>query len=60
MGNEAYIEPVVEGDGYRFRVRLGKATDLAREKTGTKLAGANFTCLFPGLRFQATISRQAH
>lgn len=43
-GKEAYVQPVVEGDGYRFEVRTGKPPESA--KNGTKLArGANFRCL---------------
>lgn len=43
-GKEAYIEPVIEKDGYRFTVRIGKPSDEARD--GTKAArGANFRCL---------------
>ena len=43
-GMEAYIEPVIEGRGYRFSVKVGKPPDAA--KAGTKLArGANFRCL---------------
>jgi len=44
-GKEAYIEPVVEGNRYRFVVRIGVPTKEA--KNGTKLGrGANFNCLF--------------
>jgi putative DNA methylase len=43
-GNEAYVEPIVAGDTYRFTVRVG--TPPAWAKQGTKLArGANFRCL---------------
>ncbi|MBW7656584.1 DUF1156 domain-containing protein [Hydrogenophilus thermoluteolus] len=43
-GKEAYVEPIVEGDAYRFTVRLGQPTEAA--KRGTKLArGANFECV---------------
>jgi putative DNA methylase len=43
-GNEAYVEPIVAGDTYRFTVRVG--TPPAWAKNGTKLArGANFRCL---------------
>jgi putative DNA methylase len=44
-GKEAYVEPVVEGDRYRFCVKVGKPKD-AEPKNGTKLSrGANFKCL---------------
>jgi len=43
-GKEAWVEPVIKGDSYHFKVRLGMPTEEA--KTGTKAArGANFTCL---------------
>lgn len=44
LGKEAYVEPVVDGDGYRFFVRMGAPPDSALN--GTKLArGANFRCV---------------
>ena len=43
-GKEAWVEPVVEGDRYRFEIRVG--TPPAEAKNGTKLArGAKFYCL---------------
>jgi len=48
-GKEAWVEPVVEGDGYRFRVHAGSPPDPARAKAGTKLGrGANFWCVVSG------------
>jgi putative DNA methylase len=47
-GKEAYVEPVIEGDRYRFAVRLGKPKDVEAAKNGTKLARANFSCLMSG------------
>ena len=48
-GKEAYVEPVIEGDSYRFTVKVGKPKDPERAKRGTKLArGANFECLMSG------------
>ncbi|GMV85081.1 MAG: hypothetical protein AMXMBFR80_09380 [Dehalococcoidia bacterium] len=45
-GKEAYVEPVVEGHGYRFTVKVGKPQDAQGAKNGTKLSkGANFSCL---------------
>jgi len=45
-GKEAYVEPVIEGDSYRFTVRGGKPKDVETAKNGTKLSrGANFRCL---------------
>ncbi len=43
VGKEAYVEPVIEGGGYRVTVKVGKP------KNGTKLArGANFKCTMSG------------
>lgn len=48
-GKEAYVEPVIEGDSYRFTVKVGKPTDSEAAKNGTKLSrGANFKCLMSG------------
>ena len=47
-GKEAWVEPVVEGNHYRFEVKVtdGKRKPPASAKGGTKLArGANFQCL---------------
>lgn len=45
-GKEAYVEPVVEGGGYRFTVKVGTPQDAEVAKNGTKLSrGANFRCL---------------
>jgi len=48
-GKEAYVEPVIEKDGYRFTVQVGKPKDAEAAKNGTKLArGANFRCIMSG------------
>jgi putative DNA methylase len=48
-GQEAYVEPVIEGKSYRFTVRIGKPKDAVSAKNGTKLArGAHFRCLMSG------------
>jgi putative DNA methylase len=44
-GKEAYIEPAIEGDRYRFEVKVGKPKNAKTAKDGTKLARANFACL---------------
>ena len=44
-GKEAYVEPVIEKDGYHFTVKVGKPKNLEAIKNGTKLARANFRCL---------------
>jgi putative DNA methylase len=49
LGHEAYVEPVVDEVGYRFRVVVGKPTNPESAKNGTKLSrGANFKCLMSG------------
>jgi putative DNA methylase len=43
-GNEAYVEPIVDGTEYRFDVKVGKLPTEAKE--GTKVGrGGNFKCL---------------
>ncbi|MBL8396548.1 MAG: DUF1156 domain-containing protein [Candidatus Accumulibacter sp.] len=43
-GKEAYVEPIIEKDGYRFSVKMGKPPESAKD--GTKLSrGAKFQCL---------------
>src|SRR5690606_18046326 len=48
-GKEAYVEPVIEGDSYRFTVKVGKPKDPEAAENGTKLGrGANFRCVMSG------------
>ncbi|MEA3273902.1 MAG: DUF1156 domain-containing protein [Pseudomonadota bacterium] len=48
-GKGAYVEPVIEPNGYHFRVKVGKPRDAAAAKSGTKLSrGANFRCAVSG------------
>ena len=47
-GKETYVEPVIDGDSYRFTVKVGKPKDAEAAKNGTKLARANFVCLMSG------------
>ena len=47
-GKEAYVEPVVEGDQYRFRVKVGQPTETAKSGTKASGRGANFQCLLSG------------
>jgi putative DNA methylase len=42
------VEPVIEGESYRFKVEVGKKPDI-KIKKGTKLSRANFTCLMSGM-----------
>jgi putative DNA methylase len=34
-GKEAYVEPVIEGGGYRFTVKVGKPKDVEAASKGT-------------------------
>ena len=48
-GKESYVEPVIEENGYHFKVRPGNPLDTETFKDGTKLSrGANFECLMSG------------
>ena len=49
-GKEAYVEPVIEGGGYRFTVMSGKPNDPDAAKRGTKSgsSGSSFLCLMSG------------
>ena len=49
-GKEAYVEPVIEGRGYRFAVKVGKPEDAEAAKAGTKAGGSGkpFLCLMSG------------
>ena len=42
-GHEAYVQPVIEGDSYRFEVKVG--TPPKEAENGTKLARGSFGCL---------------
>ena len=44
-GKEAYVEPVIEGRGYRFTVKVGTPPDADAAKAGTKLSRGSFRCL---------------
>ncbi len=46
-GKEAYVEPVVRGNDYQFRVKPGRPTNLAVRKRGTKSggSGSEFLCM---------------
>jgi len=53
-GKEAYVEPIIEGDSYRFTVKIGKPEDMETAKNGTKLSrGANFKCLMSEMPISA-------
>ena len=42
-GKEAYVEPVIENDGYRFALKVGPLPHAAKD--GTKMARGSFRCL---------------
>ena len=45
-GKEAYVEPVIQGRGYRFMVKVGAPPDAATAKTGTSAGKRRaFRCL---------------
>jgi putative DNA methylase len=45
-GKEAYVEPVIEGAGYRFLVKVGKPKDPAATQIGTSVGKRQaFKCL---------------
>jgi putative DNA methylase len=57
-GKEVYVEPVINGGGYRFTVKVGKPNDAEGAKNGTKLpSGANFRCLMSGATIEAKYIR---
>jgi putative DNA methylase len=45
-GKQVYVQPVVEGDRYRFTVKAGRPP--AEAISGTKLTMANFRCVLSG------------
>lgn len=49
-GKEAYVQPVVETNGYSFTVKVGKPKDAEKVKRGTKSggSGSSFLCLMSG------------
>jgi putative DNA methylase len=53
QGKEAYAEPVIEGDSYRFAVKVGRPKNAEAANNGTKLKGANFSCVMSGTPISA-------
>ena len=47
-GKQAYVDPVIEGRGYRFRVRVGSPPDPVAAKAGTKITRGAFRCVMSG------------
>ena len=57
-GKEAYVEPVIEGQEYRFAVQVGAPEDAVAARAGTRLSrGANFRCLMSGTPIAADYLR---
>jgi putative DNA methylase len=48
VSKEAYVEPVIEGESYRFTVKIGKPNDTKGAKEGMKFGRGNFRCLLSG------------
>jgi putative DNA methylase len=49
-GNEAFVQPALEGDGYRFIVKVGKPSDEVIVKAGTSAGKRSaFLCLMSGV-----------
>ena len=59
-GKQAYVDPVIEGRGYRFRVKSGSPTDLAEYRRGTKSggSGSEFLCMMSGVSMPFTYLRE--
>jgi putative DNA methylase len=58
-GKEAYVEPVIEDDGYHFTVRMGKPKSVEEAKHGTRAGKAqDFRCLMSGVPVQRTYIRE--
>lgn len=56
-GKEAYVEPEIQDDTYRFVVRVGKSNDAQAAKNGTKVSGANFRCVLSDSTIEAKYIR---
>ena len=47
-GKEAFVSPVIEGNDYRFEVKVGKPGETEKAEEGTKVGRGNFRCLMSG------------
>lgn len=57
-GNEAYVDTIVQGDNYYFKVRSGEIPSSA--KNGTKVGrGGNFKCLLSGSPIPVSYIRES-
>ena len=52
VGKAAYVEPVIDGDTYRFVVRVGSGARFDAAKAGTKLSQGSFRCLMSNTPFR--------
>src|SRR6266853_4749047 len=52
VGKQAYVEPVIEGGGFRFTVKVGEPEDAEATKKGTKLSQGSFRCLMSNTPFR--------
>ncbi len=57
VGKEAYIKPIIDHDGYRFLVQIGKPKNTEAAYDGTKLKGSNFRCLISDSTIDANYIR---
>ena len=48
-GKEAYVEPLIEGGGYRFTVKAGMPPESAKNGTKSGSSGSPFLCLMSGV-----------
>ena len=48
-GKEAYVEPVIEGGGYRLIVKAGMPPERAKNGTKSGSSGSPFLCLMSGV-----------
>ena len=48
-GKEAYVEPVIENDGYRFTVKVGTPPDQRSQEWYKVGPRGNFKCLMSGV-----------
>jgi putative DNA methylase len=57
-GKESHVEPVIKGDSYSFRVKVGTPSDVEAAKLGTRAGKAqDFMCLISGVPIPRTYIR---
>src|SRR5207248_2800954 len=58
-GREAYVEPIIDREKYRFAIRHGRPPDMEAAKRGTRAGKAqDFLCLLSGAPVPRTYIRQ--